>query len=98
MIRTAVICLSVVVFFSFSKDSPGKRTETFNGKKDTNCFKPGAVWNDEKGNVINAHGGGILFADKTWYWFGEKRGTHASEGINVYSSKDLYHWKYEGLA
>lgn len=59
---------------------------------------PGAVWKDEAGDTINAHGGGLLFANKTYYWFGEKRGKHASEGVNVYSSKDLYHWKYEGLA
>src|SRR5690242_2184716 len=56
------------------------------------------MWYDEDGMVINAHGGGMLYSNKTYYWFGEKRGAHASEGVNVYSSKDLYHWKYEGLA
>jgi len=61
-------------------------------------FKPGAVWNDSGGEVINAYGGGVLYADNTYYWFGEKRGRGASEGVNVYSSKDLYNWKYEGLA
>jgi beta-galactosidase len=48
--------------------------------------------------LINAHGGGILYSNKTYYWFGEKRGMHGSEGVSVYSSKDLYHWKNEGLA
>jgi beta-galactosidase len=66
--------------------------------KNNSSFKPGAVWLDASGEVINAHGGGILYVNGTYYWFGEKRGQHASEGVNVYSSKDLYHWKYEGLA
>lgn len=66
-------------------------------KRQTN-FKPGEVWYDTKGEVINAHGGGLLFDKGTYYWFGEKRGKSASEGVNVYSSKDLYNWKMEGLA
>lgn len=61
-------------------------------------FTPGKTWTDDKGDVINAHGGGILFDKGTYYWFGEKRGGHQSQGVNVYSSKDLYHWAFEGLA
>ncbi len=61
-------------------------------------FKPGALWYDTNGDVINAHGGGVLFAKGRYYWFGEKRGAHAQEGVNVYSSKDLYNWKFENLA
>jgi len=61
-------------------------------------FMPGKVWLDEKGEVINAHGGGILYDHGKYYWFGEKRGGRGSQGVNVYSSADLYHWKFEGLA
>ena len=61
-------------------------------------FTPGAIWPDTNGVHINAHGGGMLYEDGTYYWFGEKRGRHASEGINVYSSQDLYNWRYEGVA
>ena len=61
-------------------------------------FRPGEIWNDTEGNVINAHGGGILYHDGAYYWFGEKRGRSKSEGVNVYSSKDLYNWKLEALA
>lgn len=63
-----------------------------------NAFKPGRLWYDTNGEVINAHGGGVLYANNAYYWFGEKRGQHASEGVNVYSSKDLYNWKNEGVA
>lgn len=61
-------------------------------------FRPAEVWNDTDSNVINAHGGGIIFINNTYYWFGEKRGRGASGGVNVYSSSDLYNWKFEALA
>jgi|GEM_PF-328712 len=61
-------------------------------------FTSGKPWYDTEGKLINAHAGGIILINKTYYWFGEKRGTHRSEGVNVYSSKDLYNWKAEGLA
>lgn len=61
-------------------------------------FRPGKPWVDTDGNLINAHGGGIIYDHNKYYWFGEKRGAHASEGVNVYSSHDLYNWKYEGVA
>lgn len=34
-------------------------------------FKPGEVWLDTNGLPINAHGGGILFHQGTYYWYGE---------------------------
>jgi len=62
-------------------------------------FTPGAVWPDTAGTHINAHGGGILYQDGTYYWVGEKRGRQQEAlGFNVYSSKDLYNWRYEGVA
>lgn len=66
-------------------------------------FEPGLVWNDESGEPINAHGGGILFQDGKWYWYGEfktegKQGNFANVGVSCYSSNDLYHWKNEGIA
>ncbi|MFN8252480.1 MAG: glycoside hydrolase family 43 protein [Ferruginibacter sp.] len=65
---------------------------------DTAKFTPGKIWNDDKGELVNAHGGGIIYANSKYYWFGEKRGRSASEGVNVYSSEDLCHWKHEALA
>ena len=61
-------------------------------------FTPGELWYDNTGELINAHGGGLLYINKKYYWFGEKRGQRGSEGVNVYSSTDLYNWKFEGLA
>lgn len=66
-------------------------------------FYPAQVWEDDKGVHINAHGGGFLIHDDTYYWFGEhkiegKEGNKAQVGVGVYSSKDLYNWKNEGIA
>jgi len=66
-------------------------------------FKPGEPWPDTEGNHINAHGGGILFHNGTYYWFGESRLPGGEKdrtryGVGCYSSKDLLNWKNEGLA
>ena len=66
-------------------------------------FHPGETWLDTNGVAINAHGGGILFKDGTYYWFGEHKttgpgGNVAHVGVHCYSSTDLYNWKDEGVA
>jgi beta-xylosidase len=66
-------------------------------------FVPGAVWPDNEGVHINAHGGGFLFHEGTYYWFGEhkiagRKGNSAQVGVRCYSSRDLYNWKNEGVA
>jgi len=73
----------------------------------------GEIWKDLNNQPINAHGGGILYYNHTYYWFGEiKKGKTwkvpgvsswedyrvDASGISCYSSKDLLHWKYEGVA
>lgn len=68
-----------------------------------NEFKPGQLWLDDKGVHINAHGGGFLYYSNTYYWFGEHKtsgeeGNRAIIGVHVYSSKDIYNWKDEGIA
>jgi hypothetical protein len=44
---------------------------TINCQDRNNFIKPGQVWPDNGGKHINAHGGGILFYNYTYYWFGE---------------------------
>jgi Glycosyl hydrolases family 43 len=66
-------------------------------------FRPGELWQDNNGTHINAHGGGILFHDAVYYWFGEHKvegeaGNRAQVGVHVYSSRDLYNWRDEGVA
>lgn len=68
--------------------------------KKHSSFKPGEIWEDTEGNHINAHGGGIMYEEGTYYWFGEHKSRHskAEVGVRVYSSQDLYNWKNEGVA
>lgn len=65
-------------------------------------FQPGKVWPDNNGVYINAHGGGMLFHEGKYYWFGEHKikgeaGNRAQVGVHCYSSDDLYNWKDEGI-
>lgn len=63
-------------------------------------FSPGNLWLDTNGNIINAHGGGILYHEGIYYWYGEhrpERGFTTERGVTCYSSYDLYNWKYEGI-
>lgn len=58
---------------------------------------------DTSGKVIQAHGGGLLYENGVYYWFGENKeytlgdGKIWTYGINCYSSTDLINWKNEGL-
>jgi choline-sulfatase len=66
-------------------------------------FRPGKLWLDNNGVHINAHGGGVLFHAGTYYWFGEHKiegeaGNFAHVGVHCYSSRDLCHWRDEGIA
>ncbi|GEL10633.1 Glycosyl hydrolases family 43 [Flavobacterium glycines] len=66
------------------------------------AFIPGMEWKDTDGAHINAHGGGVVFRDGIYYWYGEYKtagrgGNTALQGVSCYSSKDLYNWKNEGI-
>ncbi len=67
---------------------------------DRRDITPGEVWPDTEGKPIQAHGGGILLYKGVYYWYGEDKtlGNGNKTGVAVYSSKDLYNWKREGLA
>ncbi|KAK9915194.1 hypothetical protein WJX75_005945 [Coccomyxa subellipsoidea] len=72
------------------------------------------LWKDDKNEVIQAHGGSILYHEGVYYWYGENKGgatlppgsgkppsiVHRVDviGISCYSSKDLLNWHHEGLA
>ncbi|PTX92345.1 glycoside hydrolase family 43 protein [Opitutus sp. ER46] len=66
-------------------------------------FRPGELWPDDRGVHLNAHGGGVLWHDGTYYWYGEHKvaggaGNRAEVGVHVYTSRDLYHWADAGIA
>lgn len=94
------------VFFPDMKTAvdPNKGNDSF-------YYYPGRIWLDTEGNPIQAHGGGILYDERSesYYWYGEykdgptyhahKRGPARVDviGVGCYSSKDLYTWKNEGI-
>ncbi len=70
------------------------------------------LWKDVDGQLINAHGGGILHYKGRYYWYGECKGDSTyrlervkswecwradAKGVSCYSSADLVHWKFEGI-
>jgi Glycosyl hydrolases family 43 len=61
-------------------------------------FRPGDPWLDTSGNLIQAHGGGILVHSNVFYWYGEDRTPGGSGAVACYSSTNLYDWKREGIA
>lgn len=66
-------------------------------------FHPGELWYDSDSTHINAHGGGVLFYEGSYYWFGEhkiagRRGNSAQVGVSCYASKDLMNWQSQGIA
>lgn len=53
----------------------------------------GAIWNDDTGQRIQAHGGCVLQRGNEWYWFGEdKVKGNTFNGISCYRSSDLATW------
>ncbi len=58
---------------------------------------PGALWPDDRGQHVQAHGGGIIKAGDSYFWFGEDRGQTNSRRlryVGCYASKDLAHWTF----
>lgn len=74
---------------------------TVSAKRKTNTIRPGELWLDDRGQHINAHGGGVMEYKGTYYWFGEHKAENTSAamvGVTVYSSTDLVNWRYRGVA
>jgi len=96
----SIILLAIGLFFA---------TEA---KAQTHGLAQGEPWLDTDGNAINAHGGGILYHDGVYYWYGEyKKGQTTLPdwatwecyrtditGVSCYSSTDLLHWTFRGVA
>lgn len=58
-------------------------------------IRSGELWPDDKGQHINAHGGGILQYKGHYYWFGEDKDSQTNNalvGVSCYRSDDLIKW------
>ncbi|MEU0562389.1 RICIN domain-containing protein [Dactylosporangium sp. NPDC006015] len=55
----------------------------------------GGQFRDTAGNVVHAHGGGVLKVGQYYYWFGENRNTdNTFRSVAVYRSTDLRTWEF----
>ena len=93
-----IILAGLFMLVSVSSCQSGKQHAVKN-----QSFHPGKIWRDTDGVHINAHGGGILYYNDIYYWFGEfktagRMGNSAQVGVSCYASSDLYNWKNEGIA
>jgi hypothetical protein len=63
------------------------------------AITPGTSWKDTKGNLIQAHGAGMIKVGSTYYWFGEDKTGEKKESpflnVKCYSSTDLATWTFE---
>ena len=61
----------------------------------------GIIFKDTDGNPVNAHGGGIIQVENTFYMHGETFLSTTTDnnfhGFSMYSSQDLATWKNEGI-
>ncbi|MGW5362558.1 glycoside hydrolase family 43 protein [Actinopolymorpha pittospori] len=108
---TALLLAALTAAFAPSAanaDQPTHAAEPASGDEPAmayDSFRPGQPWLDDQGRTIQAHGGQVVVSkdaagETLYYWYGEDRsnGYSDSPGIHVYSSRDLYNWKDEGLA
>lgn len=50
----------------------------------------GIQFKDSAGNVVHAHGGGMIKVDGYYYWFGENRNPNGTfKAVSAYRSSDL---------
>jgi hypothetical protein len=86
--RTCALRLfAIVVVLQFGRMSLAEPVTIF----------PGALWRDNRGRSIQAHGGSILKYQGAYYWFGEGRAREndpALRYVSCYVSTDLAHWRF----
>lgn len=58
-------------------------------------IKNGQLWRDTNGNVMQAHAPGFVRVGDVWFMCGEDRANYWNPDVNLYSSNDLVHWKFE---
>jgi hypothetical protein len=82
LLFTAVCCLTAARFSRAAESS---------------LIRPGEIWPDDRGQHVQAHGGGILKFGDTYYWFGEDRGRNLDRGschVSCYASTNLADWRF----
>jgi hypothetical protein len=89
------VLLAFIILFSLVLSSP-----TPVSRAAPATIIPGVDWRDTSGNLIEAHGAGIIKVGSTYYWFGEDKSDNNGQfkNVNVYSSTDLVTWTFRNRA
>ncbi|MEU6245875.1 RICIN domain-containing protein [Glycomyces sp. NPDC047010] len=58
------------------------------------AFDNGQTITDTSGNLMHAHGGGMLKVGSTYYLVGEQRNDYLFDQVSMYSSTDLVNWTF----
>ncbi len=62
---------------------------------------PGELWPDNRGQHIQAHGGGVIKLGDAFYWFGEDRSRDNAPDkryVSCYRSQNLAQWQFRNQA
>lgn len=57
--------------------------------------KNGNLWRTASGATVQAHAPGFVRVGDVWYMVGEDRANTWNPDVNLYSSTDLVHWRFE---
>jgi hypothetical protein len=92
--RLGALCFAALVTLAMSAAA---QSTSHVSKPGPQTIDPGELWPDDRGQHIQAHGGGIIKYRGLYYWFGEQRGQDVPRGeraVSCYSSPDLVHWTF----
>ena len=93
--------LLAAFLFAACSTTPGDRQTATVADQSAMPIRSGELWPDTDGQHINAHGGGVMAYEGTYYWFGEHKADTTSSayvGVTCYSSTNLTEWRNEGVA
>ncbi|RYZ83323.1 MAG: beta-xylosidase, partial [Moraxellaceae bacterium] len=58
-------------------------------------LESGITMKDTHGDVLHAHGGGIIKVDDFYYWYGENRyDNQVFKSVRLYRSRTLQNWEF----
>lgn len=83
--KQTITLLLIMLYAITAKAQDGEWTTITNGQ----------LWYDNDSYIVQAHAPGFVRVGDTWYMVGEDRGNSWNPDVNMYSSRDLQHWKFE---
>ena len=90
MLRRRGTVLSLLVLVTLLLGAPGALAAPV-------TVTSGSQFTDTAGDLVHAHGGGMLKVGAYYYWFGENRNADDTfRAVSVYRSTDLKTWEFRG--